>query len=541
MHEDGAANSMIESAAKSLTLEQRNELPVLLVTLPLSQKERRLAVTVIIAVGIAFLITLPYVTIPLQRIDAFVPTIQGMLFVVELIIAVLLFAQYSTVPQPAILAIANGYLFTALMVAAQALTFPGAFTPSGLLGAGLQSANWLYYFWFTGFPVAVIFYVVLKNVSRYREPNWATAGLSISLTLAVAAGLTWFATAGEKLLPSILLDEVRFGPLGAYCSSMMLFVSVLALTLLWIKQRSLLDLWLAVVIVVQLPSIIVPIIVPFARFSVAWYSSRIYAVLGAGIMMIALLTEVLLLHVRVIRSNMMLEREQNNKLMNLEALAASISHEVRQPLTGIAATSSALLRFLEHTPPKLDRVRSAAEKIVAASHRASQMLDDIRNLFGTAERQSGPINLNNLVRGALRTLDGQLKDHNVVTRVDLASKLPPVMGHSGQLQEVVINLIQNAIDAMDMVDDARVLQVRTEFDDGKAISIEIEDTGLGIDPKKSDKIFDAFVTTKPKGMGLGLAICRLIVERHEGRLSVSSADPHGAIFRITLPQMKLPH
>ena len=533
---------MIDSAAKSLPPEQRNELPVLLVTLPVSQKQRRLAGMLIIAVGIAFLITLPYVTIPLQRIDAFVPTIQGMLFVVELIIAVLLFAQYSTVPQPAILAIANGYLFTALMVAAQALTFPGAFTPSGLLGAGLQSANWLYYFWFTGFPVAVIFYVVLKNVSRYREPNWATAGLSISLTLAVAAGLTWFATAGEKLLPSILLDEVRFGPLGAYCSSMMLFVSFLALTLLWIKQRSLLDLWLAVVIVVTLPSIIVPIIVPFARFSVAWYSSRIYAVLGAGIMMIALLTEVLLLHVRVIRSNMMLEREQNNKLMNLEALAASISHEVRQPLTGIAATSSALLRFLEHTPPKLDRVRSAAEKIVAASHRASQMLDDIRNLFGTAERQSGPINLNNLVRGALRTLDGQLKDHNVVTRVDLASKLPPVTGHSGQLQEVVINLIQNAIDAMDTVDDAhRVLQVRTEFDDGKAISVEIEDTGLGIDPKKSDKIFDAFVTTKPKGMGLGLAICRLIVERHEGRLSVSSADPHGAIFRITLPQMKLPH
>src|SRR5262249_54127734 len=160
---------------KSLPQERRNELPVLLVTLPVSQKQRRLAVTVIIAVGIAFLITLPYATIPLQRIDAFVPAIQGMLFVVELIIAVLLFAQYSIVPQPAILAIANGYLLTALMVAAQALTFPGAFTPSGLLGAGLQSANWLYYFWFTGFPIAVIFYVVLKNVSMYREPSWATA------------------------------------------------------------------------------------------------------------------------------------------------------------------------------------------------------------------------------------------------------------------------------------------------------------------------------------------------------------------------------
>ena len=115
--------------------------------------------------------------------------------------------------------------------------------------------------------------------------------------------------------------------------------------------------------------------------------------------------------------------------------------------------------------------------------------------------------------------------------------MPIVIGQSGQLQEVIVNLIQNAIDAMDLVDDAhRVLQVRTEFDDGKAISVEIEDTGLGIDPKESDKIFDAFVTTKPKGMGLGLAICRLIVERHEGRLSVSSADPRGAIFRINLPE-----
>jgi signal transduction histidine kinase len=207
---------------------------------------------------------------------------------------------------------------------------------------------------------------------------------------------------GEWLLPTILLDEVRFGPLAAYFSSTMLLVSILALTLLWIRQRSLLDLWLAVAIVVALHSIVVPIIVPFARFSVAWYSSRIYALLGAGIVMIVLLTEVSLLYVRVVRSNAMLLREQNNKLMNFEALAASISHEVKQPLTGITTSGSALLRFLGDTPPKLDRVRSAAEKIVAAGYRASQMLDDMRNLFGTAARPSGPVNLNDLALEALR-------------------------------------------------------------------------------------------------------------------------------------------
>jgi signal transduction histidine kinase len=246
--------------------------------------------------------------------------------------------------------------------------------------------------------------------------------------------------------------------------------------------------------------------------------------------------------VRLASSNMMLERERSNKLMNLEAMAASISHEVRQPLTGITLNGSALLRYLGDTPPKLEKARSTAEKVIAAGLRIGQILDDIRNLFGTTERAPGPVNMNDLVLGALRALDGELKNHNIVTRTHLKPELPPILGHSGQLQQVIVNLIQNAIDAMDSVDsDRRVLQVSTEHNGGDALSVMIEDTGPGIDPKKSDDIFGAFFTTKPHGMGLGLAICRMIVERHEGELSVSSASPHGAVFRIKLPQMKPPH
>jgi signal transduction histidine kinase len=163
-------------------------------------------------------------------------------------------------------------------------------------------------------------------------------------------------------------------------------------------------------------------------------------------------------------------------------------------------------------------------------------------LFGTTERASGPVNVNDLALGALRALDGELKNHHIVTHTHLKPELPPIMGHSGQLQQVIVNLIQNAIDAMDSVDsDRRVLQVSTEHNGGDAISITIEDTGPGIDPKKIDDVFGAFFTTKPHGMGLGLAICRMIVERHDGELSVSAANPHGAVFRIKLPQMKLPH
>ena len=150
--------------------------------------------------------------------------------------------------------------------------------------------------------------------------------------------------------------------------------------------------------------------------------------------------------------------------------------------------------------------------------------------------------MNDLALGALRALDGELKNYNIVTRVHLKPELPPVMGHTGQLQQVIINLIQNAIDAMGTVEsDRRVLQVRTDHNSGDAISITVEDTGPGIDPKKADEVFDAFITSKPHGMGLGLAICRMIVGRHDGELSVTSANPHGAVFRIKLPQMKLPH
>src|SRR5215831_9387427 len=245
---------------------------------------------------------------------------------------------------------------------------------------------------------------------------------------------------------------------------------------------------------------------------------------------------------RLTSSNMMLERERSNKLMNLEAMAGSISHEIKQPLTGITLSGSALARYLKDTPPKLEKARSAAEKMIAGGHRVGQILDDIRDLFGKSEREPEPVDMNDLALKALRALDGGLKNHNIVTRTHLKPELPPIMGHSGQLQQVIVNLIQNAIDAMNSVDsDRRVLQVSTEHNRGAAISITIEDTGPGVDPKKLDAIFDAFFTTKPHGMGLGLAICRMIVERHDGKLSVTSANPHGAAFRITLPQMKLPH
>jgi signal transduction histidine kinase len=239
---------------------------------------------------------------------------------------------------------------------------------------------------------------------------------------------------------------------------------------------------------------------------------------------------------RLTRSNLMLQREQNNKLMNLEAMAGSIAHEVRQPLVAIATNGSGALRFLKQTPPNLAEVRVALERIVAASHRASEVFDSIRALFGSADLGQEPIDVNAIVFEVLRALRGELDDHGVTMHTKLTSELPLVRGHKGQIQEVLFNLARNAIEAMDAVKDgSRVLEVTTERHGRDEIVVAVRDTGPGIDPAKLDGIFDPFVTTKSHGMGLGLAICRMIIDRHSGKLTASSDGKRGAVFELVLP------
>ena len=169
--------------------------------------------------------------------------------------------------------------------------------------------------------------------------------------------------------------------------------------------------------------------------------------------------------------------------------------------------------------------------------RADQILQDIRALFGKGDQGQERIDVNETARAGLWALRGAFNEHGVSVRSELSPDVPPIVGHRGQLQEVIINLLQNAVEAMDAIkDDRRVLTVRTTRDGDKAIRMEVEDTGPGIDAKSLDKVFDAFVTTKPGGMGFGLAICRMIIDRHGGQLSASQAHPRGAVLRMVLPQ-----
>jgi C4-dicarboxylate-specific signal transduction histidine kinase len=338
-------------------------------------------------------------------------------------------------------------------------------------------------------------------------------------------------------LPRLFADAIHLTPFNHYLLVFGMLICLSALALLWARRRSVLDLWLMVVAVAAISELGL-VSLTSARFVLGFYAGRLFSLVTSTTVLVVLLAETSRLYARLVHSNMMLQRERQNKLMNLEAMAASISHEARQPLGALASNASAAVRFLKRTPPDLDEAQSALNRIVGDSRRASEIFDNLRALFGSSEQSLDPVDVNKVIVAALDGLRTDLTDHEITTRVELTPELPSVAGHEGQLQEVIVNLVRNAIDAMNTTQNVlRALQVKTAHQ-GDKIIVSVEDTGPGIDPEKLDHIFDPFVTTKGHGMGLGLAICRMIVERHEGELSASPAHPHGVVFQIVLPKIR---
>ena len=231
-----------------------------------------------------------------------------------------------------------------------------------------------------------------------------------------------------------------------------------------------------------------------------------------------------------------LERERDNKLTNVEAIMAAIAHEVRQPLMAIVINGSAARRFLARVPADIDEATANLNRIINDCRRASEVFDSILTLFRREDQERQAIDVNEIALEVLQSSRGELAEHRVITRTELASELPLISGHRRQLQQVISNLVQNAIEAMDNTTDRdRVLRVRTGLHNRDAIIVAVEDSGPGVDPKQLGSIFDAFFTTKSHGIGLGLAICRMIVERHGGQLTAASDGNNGARFQFVLP------
>jgi Membrane-associated sensor, integral membrane domain len=250
----------------------------LLATLPSSRAQNRLALGVVVALVVVFALTVPFTTIQLPVVIAFIPALQTALLICDLITAAMLFTQFTILRWRALLALASGYLFTALIVIPHSLTFPGVIGPTGLLGAGPQSTAWLYIFWHFGLPLAVIVYALLKNGDGTKSVSEDTAptatGLSVTVVFALVCGLTWTTTAQEIYLPRILDDGGHLTLFAKFMNGFLLFMGVVALALVWLRRRSALDLWLITAIFAFLIEVVLSAQLAGTRFSLGFYAGR---------------------------------------------------------------------------------------------------------------------------------------------------------------------------------------------------------------------------------------------------------------------------
>src|SRR5262249_26655433 len=224
------------------------------------------------------------------------------------------------------------------------------------------------------------------------------------------------------------------------------------------------------------------------------------------------------------------------RVTTLGELAASIAHEVNQPLGAIVADANASLNWLAAPRPDLELVRESLDAIVTEGHRAAEVIQRIRQLAMKHAPRKAPVDLNDVVREVVPLVRSELRHHDVSLVLRLASDLSPVLGDRVQLQQVILNLVMNAIEAMgSVIGRPRQLMIRSEPELDGHIRLTVQDTGVGIASHDVDELFSAFFTTKTGGMGMGLSISRSIVEAHGGRLSAQPNEPHGAMFHVSLP------
>jgi signal transduction histidine kinase len=244
--------------------------------------------------------------------------------------------------------------------------------------------------------------------------------------------------------------------------------------------------------------------------------------------------EITTLYARLLRAVVAERLEREARLMTGDAVSASIAHEVKQPLSAIVTDAYASLRWLDRTPPNLDEAKEALKRITVDGLRAGAVIDSIRAIFKKDAGNRTSLDINELISEVLALTRNDLQRHRILVQADPNAQLPEIRGDRIQLQQVLLNLVTNAIDSMAGKDGARLLRVRSQVDDGGGVIVSVADTGIGMGWHERERIFDPLFTTKSGGMGMGLSICRSIIEAHGGRLWTAPNQPDGAVFQFML-------
>jgi signal transduction histidine kinase/ActR/RegA family two-component response regulator len=545
-----------------------------LATAAAGKRQRLIAIAVVAFSALLFLLAIPFAKVKLVPIAAFIPAYESALIINDLITAILLLGQFMKLRSRAVLALAAGYLFDALIIVPHALSFPGGFAPEGVIGGGSQTTAWLYILWHGGFPLFVIAYAWLKNEADAAHHAMTAPALVLVAALFVAAlvvACTVATTIGHDWLPPILVNN-SYTPTAIFFLGASWVLSLLALAVLWWRGvRSVLDLWIAVVMCAWIFDIALSAVFNGGRYDLGFYAGRAYGLLAASFVLAVVLLETSGLFSRLAETTAELRGEtlklkgdvrqgiarqqeieaqlrQAQKMEAIGNLTGGMAHDFNN-LLGVIIGNLDLLRSRPRGGAGMDpEIGQYTGEALDAALKGAELT---RRLLAFARRQPlAPkrVDINEHVAEISKLVSRTLGD-DIEIKLDLRADVWPVVADPAQLEASLVNIINNARDAMPRGGRLTIATSNQNLDEdyvslhpglapGNYVLIELNDTGTGIPPDVLSRIFEPFFTTKEqgKGTGLGLSMVFGFMKQSGGHVNVYSEAGHGTTFRLYLPR-----
>ena len=338
--------------------------------------------------------------------------------------------------------------------------------------------------------------------------------------------LTWLSTAGVNLLPAIILDQTRMSPFVIYPVLLTIFILAAGLVVLAIQRRSILDDWLMVVTLVAILEMAFAGLLPTVRFSLGFYAGRVLSLIMSSVVLIILVTETTLLYARSARASATEQRERERRISEMEAVlihlsrvselgqnVSALAHEVNQPLAAISNYAAAGMRLAETAP---ERLKPLLERLSEQATRASEIIRTMRDFVAQHEPEKRIVDIDELLQRVVRLALAGEREPTPMIDIQCTPTASSAFIDRVQIEQVVFNLVRNAVEAMAECP-RRMLTLAMDLAPDNMIEVSVADTGTGLAPEIRSRLFQPFVTTKPAGLGIGLSICRVIVEAHGGK------------------------